>query len=102
MPGTVIERDELDQMTVTFNQAMRGYLKVLDLVKVDMCARVEPVSEKLLDIAAAVLPRRQADAMYHDQFDTGMRRPGFVVGRANDFDRVQPTGIIDTEAINHC
>ncbi len=69
MPGPVVERDELDQVAIAFDQAMGGYLEALDLGEIGMPGRIELVGEQLLDVSSAVFTRRQADAMHHDQVD---------------------------------
>ena len=90
MPGTIFERDELNHFASALDQAMRRYPQIGDVGKILMRLRIEPVTKKLLDIATAILPRRQADGMHHDQLDVSIRRTLFEIGRRHFLGLIQP------------
>ncbi len=81
MPRAMIEGDELDDFTVAPDQRVRGDAHVLDLAKVGMPGSVEPIGEKIDNAGPAELPRRQADAVHHQQIDGRTGWAGVAVGR---------------------
>ena len=64
-----------------------------------MCVGVEPVGEELRDRLAAILARRQADAVQDDQLDRRLRRPLVAVGRFDAFDVTRPALRVDAKAV---
>src|SRR3954470_5983995 len=66
VPGTALDRDELDELAVPADEEVRRHPHAGDLAEILMRLRIEPVGEQALDRLAAEFTRRQADAM-HDQ-----------------------------------
>jgi hypothetical protein len=60
---------------------------------------VEPVGEELRDRLAAILARRQADAVQNDQLDRRLRRPLVAVGRFDALDVTRPALRVDAKAV---
>ncbi len=79
MPGPIIEGDELDQVSIALDQAMRRNLEALDLGKIGMPGRIELVGEQLLDETTTIFSGRQADAVNHDQVDACVIRARFEI-----------------------
>ena len=79
MPGPIIEGDELDQVPIALDQAMRRNLEALDLGKIGMPGRIELVGEQLLDETTTIFSGRQADAVNHDQVDACVIRARFEI-----------------------
>ena len=102
MPGTILERYELDQVAIAFDQAMRGYPEAVDLGEVFMLGGVQPVGKQLLYITTAVLARWQADTMHHDQVDIRIVRTLLKVGRRQNIDVLQPAVMFYFQFVVHC
>jgi hypothetical protein len=63
MPRPIRKGHELDDASITANEHMRGDFDPANLLEVRMCIPVECVCKQGLDLRAAKLAWRQADAM---------------------------------------
>jgi len=87
VPGPVIAADKLPQCTIAPYIEVGRHLQPPDLPKVGVSVPVQLVGEQGLHFVTAVLARRQADGMHHQQVDARTDRSGPEVGR------IQPLGV---------
>ena len=67
MPSSGIKWHKLHYFSLSPNEAVSRDAYLVDGLKKRVLIRVKRASEKLLNIWAAELARRQADIMYHQQ-----------------------------------
>jgi len=72
VPGTPVQWNELDKLTVATYQDVGGDLQILDLTIIRMFIGIQGVAEKLLDTSPSESSRREADRMYDQDI---YRRP---------------------------
>lgn len=65
MPGALIERDILNQLTIATYQYVAGYLQLVYLPEIGVGIGIEAIHKKILDPGTAELPWWQTDTMYH-------------------------------------
>ena len=81
-------------LVVAPQQQVRGYPRAGDFAEIRVRGCGQRVREQALDPRAAVLARRQADAMDHDQRDFGPRGPRVAV-RGNHAARAAQPAVDD-------
>ena len=83
MPGPVLERDKLEQITVSFNQQMGGYPESGDRPERGIrMIRGNPVAEQVLDPSLPEASGWQADPVDDDEFDLAARWPYILIRRS--------------------
>src|SRR5450830_1698582 len=81
MPGPLIAIDELPQFAIASDVEVRRHFQAADLTEVGVGIPVQLVGEQSLDFVTAILTRRQADRVQHDQVDAGVLGTRAEVGR---------------------
>jgi hypothetical protein len=69
MPGPLVKRNELNDLTIAANQQMRRDFQTGDLGKVIVCGRIQLPGKQGFDEPPAKFTRRKTDVMNHDQTD---------------------------------
>ena len=97
MPGARAKRYILHQLAITADQAVCRNPQLMDTGKIGVSLRVESSHKEIVDKGTAKLPRRQADAMHHQQGDIVRRGPFVVMGRRHPARLLAPASGIDRE-----
>ena len=71
--------------------------QLMDSGKIGVSVRVEPPHKEIVDKGAAKLPRRQADAVHHQQGNIVRRGPFVVMGRGHTARLQAPACGIDSK-----
>ena len=79
VPGTAIKRHVLDHFAVTANQDVGRNLQVLNLAKIGMGIGIQLIAKQGIDPRSAEFPRRQTDAVDHQQLGRAVFRPFIAV-----------------------
>ena len=69
MPGAVVATDKLPQFAIAADIKMRRYGQALYAFEIGVSVPVQLIGKQLLNLAAHVLARWQADAMQYDQIN---------------------------------
>jgi hypothetical protein len=80
MPGTLMERDELDDPPVPAYQKMGRDLEADEFLVIRVGFVIERITEELFNGRAAKLSRRQADGMDHNDLYDRAGWPGIEIG----------------------
>ncbi len=86
MPGAALAIYKLQQLATAADEIVRRHLQPADALKVGVRLPIERAGKQLLHLRAAILPRRQADGVQHQQRDARPRwaravvRAGAVAG----------------------
>lgn len=83
MPGTFSARYELNQISVSANQEVRGNPQTIKARKVGMSKRIKAVGKEALDRITAEFARWQADVVNYQQFNHRLGRSRIAIGRCD-------------------
>ena len=98
VPSARFERHVLRDTALAVDEQVRGYPHVTNRIKVRMCLPWQRVAKQLVDPTTAEIPRRQADAVDHDEVERGSARSGIEIRRRNAPCTIEPSGCgIDTQ-----
>src|SRR6187397_1731469 len=92
MPGAVVERDELLDLTVTPQQQVCGDAQNRALAEFRMCLGRQVPGEQPRDPRSAEFTRRQADSVQYDEVRRDSRGTFVEVRRKNLFDSGHEAG----------
>jgi hypothetical protein len=81
VPIPLIERHELNRFAGSADQNVRGHAQVRDVNEIRMGARVELIAKELLNVCAAKIAWRQANAMNNKEVNFRGRRRARVLVR---------------------
>ncbi len=89
VPGAALAIHKLQQLAAAANKVVRRHLQPADALKVGVRLPIERAGKQLLHLRAAILPRRQADRVQHQQRNARPRwaravvRAGAEAGRGH-------------------